>query len=51
MEIAILVDGAFYLKRARVLFGDKCPTDRSYELVQYCIHENQKRNMGVVNTS
>ncbi|MDO4289598.1 MAG: NYN domain-containing protein [Eggerthellaceae bacterium] len=34
--MAILVDGAFYLKRAKSLFGQKSPADRAEELVQYC---------------
>ncbi|MCL2811116.1 MAG: NYN domain-containing protein [Clostridia bacterium] len=43
MEIAVLVDGAFYLKRARALFGDKSPKDRASELMQYCNrHINEK---------
>ena len=33
---AILVDGAFYLKRANYLFGDKTPSDRANELIEYC---------------
>jgi uncharacterized LabA/DUF88 family protein len=43
MKIAILVDGAFYLKRARLLFGDKTPKDRALELMLYCSrHINEK---------
>ena len=34
---AILVDGAFYRRRAYNLFGDKNPKDRAQELVEYCI--------------
>ncbi|MBZ8176979.1 NYN domain-containing protein [Corynebacterium sp. 3HC-13] len=33
---AILVDGGFYRRRARKLFGDKEPEDRANELVAYC---------------
>lgn len=33
---AILVDGAFYLRRARDLFGEKDAAARADELVQYC---------------
>ena len=33
---AILVDGAFYRKRAKVLFGDKTPEKRAEELIAYC---------------
>ena len=34
--VAILVDGAFYLKRAHNLFGEKSPSDRAKELMTYC---------------
>lgn len=33
---AILVDGAFYRKRAYTLFGDKTPAERAKELSSYC---------------
>ena len=33
---AILVDGGFYRRRARLLFGDKDPAERANELVDYC---------------
>ena len=36
MKVAILVDGGFYRKRARCLFGDKSPDDRCNELIKYC---------------
>ena len=35
-KVAILVDGAFYRRRAYHLFGDKPPKDRAEELVAYC---------------
>lgn len=35
-KTAILVDGAFYRRRAFYLFGDKDPEDRADELVEYC---------------
>lgn len=35
-KIAILVDGGFYKKRARILFGEKTPEERADELMQYC---------------
>lgn len=35
-KIAILVDGAFYLKRAKILFGEKDPVARADELYSYC---------------
>lgn len=36
-KTAILVDGAFYLKRAKILFGDKSAQERANELYQYCL--------------
>lgn len=33
---AILVDGGFYRKRAKKLWGEKAPKDRALELVRYC---------------
>lgn len=36
MTTAIMVDGGFYLKRARILFGSKSPKDRAKELDDYC---------------
>lgn len=35
-KVAILVDGAFYRRRAYRLFGDKDPQERADELVSYC---------------
>lgn len=35
-KTAILVDGAFYRKRAYYLFGDKGPEERAKELSSYC---------------
>ncbi len=35
-KTAILVDGAFYRKRANFLFGEKSPEARAYELIEYC---------------
>ena len=36
MKIAILVDGAFYRRRAYNAFGDISPEDRATELINYC---------------
>lgn len=36
-KTAILVDGAFYRKRAFYLRGDKSPIDRANELYAYCM--------------
>ena len=33
---AILVDGGFYRKQAKLLFGDKQPKERADELIKYC---------------
>lgn len=38
IRTAILVDGAFYRKRAYYLFGDKTPAERAKELSSYCHH-------------
>lgn len=35
-KTAILVDGAFYRRRAFHLFGDKDPQQRAHELIEYC---------------
>lgn len=35
-KTAILVDGAFYLKRAKILFGEKSPSNRAQEVYTYC---------------
>lgn len=39
---AVLVDGGFYKKRARYLFGEKSPKDRAEELCAYC-HRHIKK--------
>lgn len=36
-KTAILVDGAFYQKRANILFGAKGPKERADELISYCM--------------
>ena len=40
---AILVDGGFYKKRAKYLFGDKPPQKRAEELYQYCLRHIHKQ--------
>ena len=48
---AILVDGGFYRKQARILFGEKTPKQRAEELTTYChrhLHgdyENEKKRL------
>ena len=37
MKTAILVDGGFYKKQAKYLFGEKSAKDRADELVRYCL--------------
>ncbi len=37
MKVAILVDGGFYRKRAKKLWGEKTPEDRATELFEYCL--------------
>lgn len=37
VKVAILVDGGFYRKRAKHLFGEKSAKDRANELIQYCM--------------
>lgn len=40
---AIIVDGGFYRRRAKRLFGDKSPDDRAAELLKYC-HRHIKKS-------
>lgn len=41
IRTAILVDGAFYRKRSRHLWGDKSPEERADELKNYCYRHLQ----------
>lgn len=34
--VAILIDGDFYLRRAKYLWGEKSPKERASELIAYC---------------
>ncbi len=43
-KTAILVDGAFYLKRAKFLFGEKSPAERADELYMYCTRHIHGKN-------
>ncbi len=36
IKTAILIDGAFYRKRAYHIYGDKTPAERAKELSTYC---------------
>lgn len=48
MEIktAILVDGAFYQKRANALFGKCSPEERANELITYCNRHLNSKDVG-----
>lgn len=40
-----MVDGGFYLKQAKYLFGEKTAKDRADELIEYCYrHLNDNHN-------
>lgn len=43
IRTAILVDGGFYRKRAKSLWGNKTPTDRANELNDYCYKHLQDK--------
>lgn len=43
-KVAILVDGGFYKKRAKFLFGDKTPVERANELITYCLRHLNNKN-------
>lgn len=43
-KTAILVDGGFYKRQARRLFGTKTPQERALELVSYCRRHLQQDN-------
>lgn len=49
IKTAILVDGGFYRKRARALFGNRTPQERAQELHKYCLRllsdKNESRNL------
>ena len=42
IKTAILVDGGFYRRRAKYVWGPKSPEDRADELIQYCRRHLQK---------
>ncbi|WP_454973433.1 NYN domain-containing protein [Corynebacterium propinquum] len=44
---AILVDGGYYRRRAKRLFGEKTPEDRAYELLEYCRRHIRKSQSGL----
>lgn len=46
IKTAILVDGAFYRKRAYYFWGDKSPSERATELVNYCKRHIKEEKAG-----
>ena len=46
-KVAILVDGGFYRKRAKHLWGDKSAEDRAKELEAYCKSHLHQRDGNV----
>ena len=46
IKTAILVDGAFYRKRACYFWGEKTPADRANELRNYCTKHISKEKAG-----
>lgn len=46
IKTAILVDGAFYRKRACYYWGEKNPSDRADELREYCNRHIKKEKLG-----
>lgn len=50
IHTAILVDGAFYRKRAYNIYGDKTPAERAKEISSYC-HRHIKKGRGDIKMS
>lgn len=46
IKTAIMVDGAFYRKRAFYYWGDKSPEDRAKELARYCYRHIREEKAG-----
>ena len=46
IKTAIMVDGAFYRKRAFYFWGDKSPEKRAHELVNYCKRHIREEKAG-----
>lgn len=46
IKTAIMVDGAFYRKRAFYFWGDLSPKDRAEELVNYCKRHIKEEKAG-----
>lgn len=43
-RVAILIDGGFYRKRARFLFGEKTPQERADEMIEYAMRHLEKED-------
>lgn len=47
IKVAIMVDGGFYKKQSKRIYGDKTPAERAKELVNYCMnHINSEKTFG-----
>lgn len=46
IKTAIMIDGAFYRKRAFYFWGDKTPEKRAQELVNYCKRHIKEEKAG-----
>lgn len=46
IKTAIMVDGAFYRKRAAYFWGDATPADRAKELYDYCVRHIKEERAG-----
>ena len=46
IKTAIMVDGAFYRKRAYYFWGDKSPAERAEELEAYCKRHIKEEKAG-----
>lgn len=44
IKTAIMIDGAFYRKRAYYFWGDKSPKERAEELADYCRQHTKEKN-------
>ena len=48
IKVAILVDGGFYRKRAKKLWGEKTPGQRAKELEEYCKKHLSRINLTTI---
>ena len=47
MKCAILIDGGFYRKRAKSLFGKKTPQERATEIFNYALARLKQEGVAV----